>query len=139
MQQMGGQLNAPIGYMRGQQAQSSKVIPQYIKNGMRQQLATKSPVVYKKYVSPAKSQMTQAASLPLGVPAFKPIPPRDPNDNVNDILKINTQSPIQSNLYGVTNNKVTKFLFKLKKSFSPSLSLTLTTFPFIIHLGAAEK
>lgn len=75
---------------------------------MRQQLATRPPPVYKKYVSPAKSQMTQAASLPLGVPAFKPIPPRDPNDNVNEIIKMITLPPTQSKFYGVTNNQVTK-------------------------------
>lgn len=108
MQQMKAQLTAPVGYLRGQ---SSKMIPQqYLKNGMRQQLATRPPPVYKKYVSPAKSYMTQAASLPLGVPAFKPIPPKDPNDNVNEILKINTLPPIQSKFYGVTNNQVTKLL-----------------------------
>lgn len=49
-----------------------------------------------------KSLMTQATSLPLGVPAFKPIPPRLDTSNVNEkYFKMNTLPPAQ--YYGQNN------------------------------------
>jgi hypothetical protein len=112
MQQVTAQLNRPINgpynqYLRG------KPIPQYMKNGVRQQLATRAPPPYKRSgpVSPAMALMTQATSLPLGVPAFKPIPPPDPNLNVNQILKMTTLSPSQS--IGLAHQVTDSFLTPL--------------------------
>lgn len=114
MQQVTAQLNRPANgpysqYLKG------KPMPQYMRNGVRQQLATRPPV-YKKAgpVSPAIAQMTQATSLPLGVPAFKPIPPPDPNLNVNQILKMTTLPPAQYHkLVGLAHQVTDSFLTSL--------------------------
>lgn len=54
-----------------------------------------------------KSLMTQATSLPLGVPAFKPIPPRPDTSKVNEkYFKMNTLPPAQ--YYQGQNNQVNK-------------------------------